>query len=109
METVAAEWCLGCIMTAAQDLNKEEIKNWTSNGELLVTLFHDSPDPTFVAKDENMDARGLKNLEQELEAAIAAKLAEMRLPLQPSRRTLHLMAKAAATVYEAALENAGEA
>lgn len=52
-----------------------------------------------------MDPRGLKHLEHELERAIADVMDEMKLPLEPSEVTLHLMAKAAATVYEAAVEN----
>ena len=55
-----------------------------------------------------MDQRLVRNLEQQLEAAIAEQFASSdarSLPLIPSRQTLHLMAKAAVTVYEAALAN----
>ncbi|MCA9170182.1 MAG: hypothetical protein KDB23_21040 [Planctomycetales bacterium] len=51
-----------------------------------------------------MDPRGLRNLEEELEAAIAETLDEMRLPIEPTPHIIHLMAKAAATVFEAAVE-----
>ena len=45
---------------------------------------------------------------EELEKAIGGIFVSMglkRLPLLPSQQTMHLMAKAAATVYEAAVEN----
>jgi hypothetical protein len=47
-------------------------------------------------------------LECELEDAIAGvvtRLGLRKLPLLPSPQTMHLMAKAAVTVYEAAVEN----
>ena len=50
-------------------------------------------------------------LEQEFEEAIAEVIVRMGLkkfPLLPSQQTVHLMAKAAVTVYEAAVENAHE-
>ena len=44
----------------------------------------------------------------EIEEAIAGVIIKMglkRLPLLPSRQSMHLMAKAAVTVYETAVEN----
>jgi MinD-like ATPase involved in chromosome partitioning or flagellar assembly len=55
-----------------------------------------------------MDPKTVENLEGEIEDAIAdiiVKLGVKKLPLLPSHKTLHLMAKAAAAVYEAAVEN----
>lgn len=55
-----------------------------------------------------MDQTVVHKLEQELEQAIAGVVSQMglkRLPLLPSQQTFHLMAKAAATVYETAVEN----
>ena len=55
-----------------------------------------------------MDHNTVEKLENELEGAIAEiikRLGPHKLPLKPSPRTMHLMAKAAATVYEAAVEN----
>ena len=45
-------------------------------------------------------------LEQEIENAIAETLAntDLKLPLRAPKRTMHLMAKAAVTVYEAVAE-----
>lgn len=57
-----------------------------------------------------MDHQTVKKLEQELEEAIAEVLKQIgpkQLPLKPSPHTVHLMAKAAVTVFEAAVENAG--
>ena len=51
-----------------------------------------------------MDHKTVKHLEGELEQAIAEVIMRMRLkrlPLLPSHRTIHLMAKAAVAVYEA--------
>jgi hypothetical protein len=50
-----------------------------------------------------MDHKTVKNLEGDIEQAIAEVIQRMglkRLPLLPSRRTMHLMAKAAVAVYE---------
>ena len=50
----------------------------------------------------------VRTLEKEIEDAIAEVLVRMgpkSLPMRPSRQTMHLMAKAAVTVYEAAVEN----
>ncbi|MEZ6132888.1 MAG: hypothetical protein R3C59_29820 [Planctomycetaceae bacterium] len=49
----------------------------------------------------------VRALEQDIEAAVADLLSRMEhpLPVPPSRQTMHLMAKAAVTVYEAAVEN----
>ena len=55
-----------------------------------------------------MDQKTVRKLEQELEEDIAGVIAKMglkKLPLLPSQQTFHLMAKAAVTVYEAAVEN----
>ncbi|QDV70522.1 hypothetical protein Poly24_42460 [Rosistilla carotiformis] len=55
-----------------------------------------------------MEPRIVDQVERQIEAALA-KLFEQpshaSLPLHPSRKTLHLMAKAAATVFETAVEN----
>lgn len=58
-----------------------------------------------------MDHKIVEKLENELEEAIAEIIRRMgpnKLPLKPSPRTMHLMAKAAVTVYEAAVENCEE-
>ncbi|MCA9175643.1 MAG: hypothetical protein KDB14_14260 [Planctomycetales bacterium] len=54
-----------------------------------------------------MNHEVVRQLEASIEAAIAEALAEVdiELPVSPSLRTLHLMAKAAVSVYEAAVEN----
>ena len=55
-----------------------------------------------------MDPKIVEKLEEKIEDAIAEIIVKMglkRLPLLPARRTIHLMAKAAVTVYEAAVEN----
>ena len=55
-----------------------------------------------------MDEKTVRTLEHELEAAIAevvTRLGVRGLPLLPSQQTMHLMAKAAAAVYESAVEN----
>ena len=55
-----------------------------------------------------MDQKTVRKLEQELEEAIADLIVRMglkKLPLLPSRQTMHLMAKAAVSVYESAVEN----
>lgn len=55
-----------------------------------------------------MEPKVVRKLEQELEDAIAEVIVRMglkKLPLLPTRHTMHLMAKAAVTVYEAAIEN----
>jgi hypothetical protein len=52
-----------------------------------------------------MDHKTVKRLEDDIEQAIAEviiRLGLKRLPLLPSRRTMHLMAKAAVAVYEGA-------
>jgi hypothetical protein len=58
-----------------------------------------------------MDHKIVEKLESEIEDAIAEivkQLGPNKLPLKPSPRTMHLMAKAAVTVYEAAVENCEE-
>ncbi len=55
-----------------------------------------------------MDPRTDEKLEGRIEDAIARIFVDLglrRLPLMPSRHIMHLMAKAAVTVYEAAVEN----
>jgi hypothetical protein len=55
-----------------------------------------------------MDEKIVRKLEHKLEHAIFEVIAQMglrKLPLLPSHHTVHLMAKAAVTVYEAAFEN----
>lgn len=55
-----------------------------------------------------MEQKIVKKLESEIEEAIAEVIMKMglkRLPLLPSRQTMHLMSKAAVTVYETAVEN----
>ncbi len=55
-----------------------------------------------------MEQKIVKKLESEIEQAIAEvimKTGMKRLPLPPSHQTIHLMSKAAVTVYEAAVEN----
>ncbi len=55
-----------------------------------------------------MDQRIVGKLEHEIEEAVAeviCRLGLRHLPLLPSQQTMHLMAKAAVTVYEAAAEN----
>ena len=55
-----------------------------------------------------MDQTTVRNLEGEIEEAIEelmSKLGPKHLPFRPSKQTMHLMAKAAVTVYEAADEN----
>jgi len=55
-----------------------------------------------------MDQKIVKKLESEIEEAIAEVIMKMglkQLPLLPSHQTMHLMSKAATTVYETAVEN----
>jgi hypothetical protein len=54
------------------------------------------------------DPRTVEKLEAKIEEAIAEVIVtrgRKMLPLLPARRTMHRMAKAAVTVYEAAVEN----
>jgi len=57
-----------------------------------------------------MDQKTVRKLERELEQAIAeiviARNKNWKFPLRPSQHTIQMMAKAAAAVYEAAVENA---
>ena len=58
-----------------------------------------------------MDQKVVRKLEEEIEDAVAEvvrRLGLKHLPLLPSQQTMHLMAKAAVTVYEAAVENQRE-
>jgi hypothetical protein len=55
-----------------------------------------------------MDPKTVEKLESKIEEAIAEIIVKMgvrKLPLLPSRQTMHLMAKAAVAVYVAAVEN----
>lgn len=55
-----------------------------------------------------MDQTIVRTLEKEMEDAITeliCRLGLKNLPLLPSQQTMHLMAKAAVTVYESAVEN----
>ena len=55
-----------------------------------------------------MDQKVVKKLESEIEKAISQAIMKMgvkRLPLLPNHQTMHLMSKAAVTVYETAVEN----
>ena len=55
-----------------------------------------------------MDHKTVKRLEDKIENAVAEIIVSTglkALPLLPSRQTMHLMAKAAVAVYEAAVEN----
>jgi hypothetical protein len=55
-----------------------------------------------------MEPKTVEKLEARIEDAIAEVIIKMglqKLPLLPDRRTMHLMAKAAVTVYEAAVKN----
>jgi hypothetical protein len=55
-----------------------------------------------------MDQKTVGKLEQKIEESIAEIIVKMglkKLPLLPARHTMHLMAKAAVTVYEAAVAN----
>jgi hypothetical protein len=55
-----------------------------------------------------MDPKTVKTLEAKIEEAIAQVIVKMglkKLPLLPDSQTMHLMAKAAVTIYEAAVEN----
>ncbi len=55
-----------------------------------------------------MDQTAANKLERELEEAMAKVMVGMglkKLPLLPSQQTIHLMAKAAVAVYEAAVEH----
>ena len=58
--------------------------------------------------DIPLDEKTVRRLEHDVEDAIAgvvARLGHRKLPLMPSQQTMHLMAKAAVAVYEAAVEN----
>ena len=55
-----------------------------------------------------MDQKTVEKLEGKIEEAMTEVIVKMglkKLPLLPSQRTAHLMAKAAVAVYEAAVEN----
>ena len=60
-----------------------------------------------LVEDNSMDQRAVSSLEREIEEAVAIVVTRMgrdRLPLLPSQKTMHLMAKAAVTAFEAAVE-----
>jgi hypothetical protein len=55
-----------------------------------------------------MNPKTVEKLESKIEEAIADIIVKMglkKLPLLPSRHTMHLMAKAAVAVYEAVVEH----
>ncbi|MGA7499414.1 MAG: hypothetical protein WBX00_22005 [Isosphaeraceae bacterium] len=55
-----------------------------------------------------MDEKTVRSLEKRIEAAVLEAISDIglkRLPLLPSQQTMHLMAKAAVAVYEAAVED----
>ena len=55
-----------------------------------------------------IDEKNVRKLEKRIEEAVLELISKMglkRLPLLPSQQTMHLMAKAAVAVYEAAVEN----
>ena len=55
-----------------------------------------------------LDPKTVEKLEGKIEEAIAEIIVKMgvrKLPLLPSHQTMHLMARAAVAVYEAAVEN----
>jgi hypothetical protein len=55
-----------------------------------------------------MDPKTVEKLEEKIEEAIAeifVKMGLKKLALLPAYHTMHLMAKAAVTVYKAAMEN----
>ncbi|MFO0914763.1 MAG: hypothetical protein U0795_17525 [Pirellulales bacterium] len=55
-----------------------------------------------------LDEKTVRKLERELEKAIVDVVIGMglkKIPLLPDQHTMHLMAKAATAVYEAAVEN----
>ncbi len=47
----------------------------------------------------------LESLLEETISEVLERLKKRELPLKPNRQTIHLMAKAAVTVYETAVEN----
>jgi hypothetical protein len=56
----------------------------------------------------SLDEKTVRKLEKRIEKAIVEVICDMglrSLPLLPSGQTMHLMAKAAVAVYEAAVEN----
>jgi tRNA(Leu) C34 or U34 (ribose-2'-O)-methylase TrmL len=58
-----------------------------------------------------MEQKVVRKFEAEIEEAVAAVISRLGLrylPMLPSQRTMHLMAKAAVTVYETAVENQRE-
>jgi hypothetical protein len=55
-----------------------------------------------------MDQKTVEQLEGKIEEATAEIIVKMglkKLPILPTRHTMHLMAKASVMVYEAAVEN----
>jgi hypothetical protein len=55
-----------------------------------------------------MDQKTVEQLEGKIEEAISEIIVKMglkKLPILPTRHTMHLMAKASVTVYEAAVES----
>jgi hypothetical protein len=59
-----------------------------------------------------MDQKTVEKLEEKIEEAIAeiiVKLGLKKLPLLPSQKTIHRMAKAAVAVYEAEVDGTSQA
>ena len=54
-----------------------------------------------------MEPGQVRRLESQVEDALSSIFEQLaaQLPLSPTQRTMHLMAKAAVTVYETAVEN----
>lgn len=82
---------------------------WPTSGrrQLVTSTISAKPYPP-SAKDHAMDPQTVSKLEQKFQEAmidILVKMGLKKVPLLPSQTTTHLMAKAAVTVYEAAVEN----
>ena len=61
-----------------------------------------------IDMDRPMDQKTVRKLEKEIEKAVSEAIFRLglgKLPLMPSQPTMHMMAKAAVAVYEAAVEN----
>lgn len=79
---------------------------------LAATIVGGSDERDYEHEDQefgtHMDSKTVTKLEVRTEEAIATVILKMglrQLPLLPSQHTFHLMAKAAVTVYEAAVES----
>ena len=75
------------------------------------TMLSENLNSPEAPEQRTMEQRVVSSLERRIEKAIAEVIMQMglkRLPLLPSQQTMHLMAKAAVGVYEAAAESSGE-